>query len=266
MKIKNTANSLKFNKFGTLAFLDGLYIFLNLSIVTYLSIFFFKELDNRFAILISTFVVLLSFFSRNNLFCVIEKVLIKFNKTDLNLYIIFAACYFFPLFLTNNLNALSIFVFALCRFLTGNLFYLAKKSYFSSDEFKEENNFFIKYFILFILGMLIGSVLFVLLNDIFSNSQMNSWAWKCVYVFLIFITVIFSFLFKNKIILSSLNDFLNSDDSNKSLINKSSFFFKNICSFIPLYLFLIFSCQNWLPRFSNPENMQLVDYGIINIF
>ena len=97
--------------------------------------------------------------------------------------------------------------FALCRFLTGNLFYLAKKSYFSSDEFKEENNFFIKYFILFILGMLIGSVLFVLLNDIFSNSQMNSWAWKCVYVFLIFITVIFSFLFKNKIILSSLNDF-----------------------------------------------------------
>ena len=118
MKIKNTANSLKFNKFGTLAFLDGLDIFLNLSIVTYLSIFFFKELDNRFAILISTFVVLLSFFSRNNLFCVIEKVLIKFNKTDLNLYIIFAACYFFPLFLTNNLNALSIFVFALCRFLT----------------------------------------------------------------------------------------------------------------------------------------------------
>ena len=114
--------------------------------------------------------------------------------------------------------------------------------------------------------MLIGSVLFVLLNDIFSNSQMNSWAWKCVYVFLIFITVIFSFLFKNKIILSSLNDFLNSDDSNKSLINKSSFFFKNICSFIPLYLFLIFSCQNWLPRFSNPENMQLVDYGFINIF
>ena len=266
MKIKNTANSLKFNKFSTLAFLDGLDIFLNLSIVTYLSIFFFKELDNRFAILISTFVVLLSFFSRNNLFCVIEKVLIKFNKTDLNLYIIFAACYFFPLFLTNNLNALSIFVFALCRFLTGNLFYLAKKSYFSSDEFKEENNFFIKYFILFILGMLIGSVLFVLLNDIFSNSQMNSWAWKCVYVFLIFITVIFSFLFKNKIILSSLNDFLNSDDSNKSLINKSSFFFKNICSFIPLYLFLIFSCQNWLPRFSNPENMQLVDYGFINIF
>ena len=131
MKIKNTANSLKFNKFGTLAFLDGLDIFLNLSIVTYLSIFFFKELDNRFAILISTFVVLLSFFSRNNLFCVIEKVLIKFNKTDLNLYIIFAKMLFFStFFLTNNLNALSIFVFALCRFLTGNLFYLAKKKLF----------------------------------------------------------------------------------------------------------------------------------------
>ena len=47
MKIK-TANSMKFNKFSSIALLDGLDTFLNLSIVTYLSIFFFKELDNRF--------------------------------------------------------------------------------------------------------------------------------------------------------------------------------------------------------------------------
>ena len=40
MKDKIT-NSLKFNKFSFLALLDGLDIFLNLSIITYLSIFFF---------------------------------------------------------------------------------------------------------------------------------------------------------------------------------------------------------------------------------
>ena len=98
MKIKNTANSLKFNKFGTLAFLDGLDIFLNLSIVTYLSIFFFKELDNRFGDFDFNFCRIVKFFSRNNLFCVIEKVLIKFNKTDLNLYIIFDMLFFSTFF------------------------------------------------------------------------------------------------------------------------------------------------------------------------
>ena len=44
MKDKNTNNSLKFNKFSFLAALDGLDTFFNLSIITYLSIFFFQKL------------------------------------------------------------------------------------------------------------------------------------------------------------------------------------------------------------------------------
>jgi hypothetical protein len=43
MKDKKITNSLKFNKFSFLALLDGLDIFLNLSIITYLSIFFFSR-------------------------------------------------------------------------------------------------------------------------------------------------------------------------------------------------------------------------------
>ena len=76
----------------------------------------------------------------------------------------------------------------------------------------------------------------------------------------------FSFLFKYKIIISNNNDSQTSDESLISLKKKIIFFFKNISSIIPFYLLLVFSCQNWLPRFSNPENMQLLDYGIINIF
>ena len=45
MKNKTATNSMKFNKFSSIALLDGLDTFLNLSIVTYLSIFFFKEFD-----------------------------------------------------------------------------------------------------------------------------------------------------------------------------------------------------------------------------
>ena len=152
------------------------------------------------------------------------------------------------------------------RFVVGNLFFLAKKNYLLGDQFKEENNFFIKYLILFILGMLIGSILFVFLNDIFSNSQMNSWAWKCFYFFLLIVALCFSFLFKYKIMISNNNDSQTSDESLISLKKKNNLFFKNLSSIIPFYLLLVFSCQNWLPRFSNPENMQLLDYGIINVF
>ena len=151
------------------------------------------------------------------------------------------------------------------RFLVGNLFFLAKKNYLSGDQFKEENNFFIKYLILFILGMLIGSILFVFLNDIFSNSQMNSWAWKCFYFFLLIVALCFSFLFKYKIILSNNNDSQTSDESLISF-KKKKFLFKKPFFNYSFLSFFIFSCQNWLPRFSNPENMQLLDYGIINIF
>ena len=266
MKNKTATNSMKFNKFSSIALLDGLDTFINLSIVTYLSIFFFKEFDNRVSILLSTSVVLLSFFSRNSLLCLIEKVFTKSKRADFNLYLMFTVCYFFPLFLTDNLNILSILVFMFSRFVVGNLFFLAKKNYLLGDQFKEENNFFIKYLILFILGMLIGSILFVFLNDIFSNSQMNSWAWKCFYIFLLIVALFFSFLFKYKIIISDKNDSQTSDESLISLKKKNNFFFKNLSSIIPFYLLLVFSCQNWLPRFSNPENMQLLDYGILNIF
>ena len=149
MKNKTNTNSMKFNKFSSIALLDGLDTFLNLSIVTYLSIFFFKEFDNRVSILLSTSVVLLSFFSRNSLLCLIEKVFTKSKRAHFNLYLMFTVCYFFPLFLTDNLNILSILVFMFSRFVVGNLFFLAKKNYLLGDQFKEENNFFIKYLIRF---------------------------------------------------------------------------------------------------------------------
>ena len=82
MKNKTATNSMKFNKFSSIALLDGLDTFLNLSIVTYLSIFFFKEFDNRVSILLSTSVVLLSFFSRNSLLCLIEKVFTKSKRAS----------------------------------------------------------------------------------------------------------------------------------------------------------------------------------------
>ena len=127
MKDKKITNSLKFNRFSFLALLDGLDIFLNLSIITYLSIFFFQDLDNRISILIISFIILLSFFSRSSFFCFIEKILFKFNKENFNLYYAFSIFYFIPFFLIDSIEPVSLFIFILCRFFIGNLFYLAKK-------------------------------------------------------------------------------------------------------------------------------------------
>ena len=265
MKDKNSDKLLKFNKFSFLPILDGLDTFLNLSIITYLSIFFLQNLDNRISILIMTFVVLLSFFSRNNILCLLEKVFLKKKYNKINLYFIFSIIYFIPIFIIQDLNLFSLFIFVLCRFFVGNLFYIAKKDYLLSDSFKKENYFFLKYLIIFISGMLIGTLVYVFFNDIFSNSQMNSWGWKCSYIFLFIISLILGFFIKYNVA------FVNFDRYKELKLNSSvnrnlSFNFKNICSIIPFYIFFIFSCENWLPKFVNPENMQFLDYGIINIF
>ena len=261
MKDKKITNFLKFNKFSFLALLDGLDIFLNLSIITYLSIFFFQDLDNRISILIISFIILLSFFSRCNFFCFIEKILFKLHKENFNLYYAFSIFYFIPFFLIDSIELLSLFIFILCRFFIGNLFYLAKKNYLTSEEFKKENNFFIKYVIIFICGMIIGSFVFTILNDIFSNNDLNNWAWKCSYIFLLAVSIGFGFFLKYKIFLLNLKNNLQLSSSNKNF----PFFLKNICLIVPFYLFFIYSSENWLPRFSNPENMQVLDFGIINI-
>ena len=261
MKDKKITNFFKFNKFSFLALFDGLDIFLNLSIITYLSIFFFQDLDNRISILIISFIILLSFFSRCNFFCFIEKILFKFNKENFNLYYAFSIFYFIPFFLIDSIGLLSLFIFILCRFFIGNLFYLAKKNYLTSEEFKKENNFFIKYVIIFICGMIIGSFVFTIFNDIFSNNDLNNWAWKCSYIFLLAVSIGFGFFLKYKIFLLNLKNNLQLSSSNKNF----PFFLKNICLIVPFYLFFIYSSENWLPRFSNPENMQVLDFGIINI-
>ena len=77
----------------------------------------------------------------------------------------------------------------LSRFIVGNCFAL---TYFSqsSYEFSVQK---LKYWIIFLIGLIIGSI-FIFNNEIFSNSELNSWAWKVIYSFnllLVFLLYIF---------------------------------------------------------------------------
>ena len=142
MKDKNTNNSLKFNKFS-LAALDGLDTFFNLSIVTYLSIFFSKlwckvvNTNNIFRCFVEFF--------QETIYFVSQKILSKTKYIGFNLYFFFSFFYFIPIILIRDFNIISLVIFILCRILVGNLFYLGNTNYFLSDQFKNENNFFIKY-------------------------------------------------------------------------------------------------------------------------
>ena len=264
MKNKNI-NSIKLNKFSFLALLDGLDTFLNLSIITYLAFFFFENIDTRTSILITTSLVLISFFSRMNVFCLVEKILSKFNRDHFNIYLLFSLFYILPIFLLKDFNLVSIFIFVMCRFTIGNLFFIAKKDYFYREVLNKESYFFIKYVIVFLCGMFVGSIIFVFLNDIFSNSEMNEWAWKLFYLFLFMISLIFSIFIKYTVNLTNFKNLSDTKLQINEIKKKIIFFIKNFTLVIPFYLFFIFSCSNWLPRFSNPENMQILDYGMIYV-
>ena len=61
---KNQNNFLKFNRYNFIPFIEGLDIFLNFSIVTFLSIFFLAEYDDKYSLPFIIFIICLSFFSR----------------------------------------------------------------------------------------------------------------------------------------------------------------------------------------------------------
>ena len=41
---------------------------------------------------------------------------------------------------------------------------------------------------------------------------------------------------------------------------------KSFIVFIPLTCFFLFSLSNWLPKFSNPENLYFLNYSFLNLF
>ena len=62
-KQTDNKNLLSYKKHNLIAILDGLDLFLNFSIITHLCIFFFSEIDGRVSIIISSSLLLISFFS-----------------------------------------------------------------------------------------------------------------------------------------------------------------------------------------------------------
>ena len=68
------------DRFNLIHFLEGLDIFLNFSIVTFLSIFFLADYDDNYSLPIIIFIVCLSFFSRIFFIPLLKKLLSLYKK------------------------------------------------------------------------------------------------------------------------------------------------------------------------------------------
>ncbi len=264
-KQTDNKNLLSFKKHNLIAILDGLDLFLNFSIITHLCIFFFSGIDGRVSIIISSSLILISFFSR--LFSLyFHKIFFSvFKKNEINFFLSISVIYLFPLIPLDNYLVLFLILFSVSRFFIGIFISQANLCYLFSDKFKENEIFFVKYFIFFILGMFLGSVFYLFIDDIFSNDDLNQWAWKIIYLILFILTFTIGFFlnYKKQIILIKYNI------SDNRVINSSYGIFyliaKNLFILIPIFLFIIFSSSEWFPKFSNPENMQFLNFNLINI-
>ncbi len=260
---KNKNSFFEFNRFSLVPFIEGLDLFLNFSIITFLSIFFLVGYDDRYSLPLIIFVVSLSFLSR--IFSVpFWRKLSNFTKKKINCFYLLSIIYFIPIFLPSSFAYISLLIFIFCRFSIGILFSSVSLSYLNSKLEKNEDSYFIKNILLMILGMILASFMYLFVDDFFSNNQLNNWAWKAIYIFLFLITALISIILKlkDKLIYIDLNL---TDNFNERFSFKrfKKYFFINIYILIPLLSFIFFSSNKWLPKFANPENMQFLEFNII---
>ena len=119
-----------------------------------------------------------SYFSKLFIFKISTFVKKKIEKINISLYLFFA--YLLVIIApSGELSILSIIIFLLSRFIIGNCFALTYLSQ-SNQVFRIEK---LKYWFLFLLGLILGSIVLFLVNETFSNSDLNNWAWKIIYLF-----------------------------------------------------------------------------------
>ncbi len=236
-------------------------LYLSMSLATFLAIFFFENLETSFSLILITFIILINFFIRFFTPLFVKSVNEKIKK--INPIFLLCLSFFLPVILISDFLSISLIIFIFSRILVGISFSLLSLNYLNSDLFKDDENFFLKYLLIFILGLILGSFCFLIIDDIFSNQELNSWAWKIVYFYLSIFTLLFALFFKFKKYSINFQNFdFTSSLSLKRIIKK---FIQNLFVLIPFLAFIIFSSSKWLPKFSNPENMQFLEFNIINI-
>lgn len=258
MTITKKKNKYSLNRNDFFPFLEGLDLFINLSLITYLCAFFLPSIELRKSIIILTTIVLFSIISKITLFRVFENIHNKLRNPNLLVYLMSA--YILVIILPKELFIpLGIIVFSISIVIIGSIFSAVNITY--TDNVLTYQKMATKYWIILFLGILFGSLLVMVTNEIFSNSQLNLWAWKVPYV--CFITLLIFLFFFTKGLASNNSELFNVKSEN---IKKKIGIFnilENLHYLIPTLTIILFSTSIWLPKFSNPENMQFLQYDFL---
>ena len=260
----NTSKTkINFNLNDFLPFIDGLDIAINFSLVIFLSSFFLGSLDTRISVVVLCMIISLSFISR--VFDLrVSKWLEKFKFIKINIFLMLFFLYLMPVIISKNFPFfLSIGIFIIFRIFFGIYVSLSYRNILINEQKIGTNILQLKYWILLFLGLAFGSLFYNLINEIYSNDFINNGGWKILYLIvsaIILVIFVFSkfYLKKNPMIIFDYDDVQNISFV-KNL--KNSFIL-----FIPILCFLMFSFSNWLPKFSNPDNLYFLSYGFLYLF
>ena len=171
---KKTKTTLSLNKNDIIPFIDGLDISIVLSMVTYLSSYFLSNMENRNSLIVMTSLILLSFLSR-----VFDLKFLKLLKdsflSKINIFYLITFAYLLQIIMLDSFPLiLSIIINGLGRFLFGIFISLGYRGIVINGEELSCQLFEVKNWIIYGLGLAFGFLIFLFINEIYSNDFLNN--------------------------------------------------------------------------------------------
>ena len=264
MKKEKKTNLFSLKKIDTYSFVEGLELATSFSVLIYLCNFLLPNTDIRISIVFVSIILIVPFVIKLLLYFFFRKMERIFFYFKNNYFLLLIPSYFLIIVIPENYQFISITLIITSKVLLGFIFSAFNSilivNFNKQSEFNNDSVF--KYFCFFLLGIVLGSLIFSLTNAMLSNAELNQWGWKIPYFFILaYLCIIFLSSKEHQIQnLEEYNYFL----SNLSLL-KSSFKaqVQNIYIIIPLFYLILYCSSNWLPKFSNPENMQFLSIDTV---
>ena len=238
-----------------------LAVFLNLS--PFISLYLFENLYNtNLSVLVTVSLILTSyairiffvFFSLNT-----QKIKYRINQ---NLLIILTLSYLILIMVPNSFLVLTLLLILFNRILVGYYNTVFSSPLVENYSKKLTKYFNIKLWLLFVGGIFIGIFVCKIINQAYSNLQLNNGLWK-VGIIPIFVMLFLKYLFDKRNELSNIN--YNENQNNFFKLKYFKNYSENISIIIPLMVFILFTMTSWLSNYVIPENKQLSQISHINI-
>ena len=265
-KINKNNKYLKFYRNDFSSVFNGIDLSIHLSFIPFLSYYFLPDSDSKISIVLMSAIVCLSLFVRvfSPLFI---KIISSPKLEKKNILIILMLSYILPLVFPNeniflNVNLILLIIsrviIGFVLSLNDNLF---REIY--EDNFSKFSN--IKNFLLLSFGICIGLFISSILNQMFSNSQLNNGSWKVGSIILVSIFCIFYYFLNLR---TNFKDLVIDEDNFLSDFNKNfvfSYSLKYIFILLAYSFLFLFCLTSWLPGSVLSENMFVSQIQFIHI-